>query len=268
MRLLSGDARRAVFAPLDDGAVRSEAVVRRLASAISLGLMADGEQLPSETTLATSLNVSTMTLRDALADLRSRGLVVTRRGRGGGSFVRLSDSALSGLSSARLKVLGTADIRELGDAHAAISGASARLAAERASNQEVGRLRDIVERLSRAERTPEQRRLDGRFFVELAASAQSVRLTMAEIEIQSEIGQIPWAPENSRARMQEIVTSHRLVVEAIVGRDGEHARSLVEHHLAARTMWLVELRLTLGGTDERAGRPGANAAHFPEKAAQ
>ena len=28
VQLLSGDARRAVFAPLDDGALRSEAVVR------------------------------------------------------------------------------------------------------------------------------------------------------------------------------------------------------------------------------------------------
>ncbi len=70
MQLLSGDARRAVFAPLDDGALRSEAVVRRVGSAIGLGLLGDGEQLPTETDLATMLNVSTMTLREALAELR------------------------------------------------------------------------------------------------------------------------------------------------------------------------------------------------------
>ena len=80
MQLLSGDARRAVFAPLDDGALRSEAVVRRVGSAIGLGLLADGEQLPTETDLATMLNVSTVTLRDALAELRELGLVETRRG--------------------------------------------------------------------------------------------------------------------------------------------------------------------------------------------
>ncbi|HZG90672.1 MAG TPA: hypothetical protein VEZ42_10715 [Pseudonocardia sp.] len=45
MQVLSGDARRAVFAPLDDGALRSEAVVRRMGSAIALGLLGDGEQL-------------------------------------------------------------------------------------------------------------------------------------------------------------------------------------------------------------------------------
>ena len=83
----------AVFAPLDDGAVRSEAVVRRLAGAITLGLIGDGEQLPPETELATSLRVAVVTLREALADLRRRGLVETRRGRGGGGFVRVSESA-------------------------------------------------------------------------------------------------------------------------------------------------------------------------------
>src|SRR5687768_10641430 len=87
VRLLSGDARNAVFAPVADGSARREVVARRLGGAIALGLIGDGEQLPSELELATSLNVSTVTLRDALADLRARGLVVTRRGRGGGSFV-------------------------------------------------------------------------------------------------------------------------------------------------------------------------------------
>ena len=82
MHLLSGDARRAVFAPLDDGALRSEAVVRRVGSAIGLGLLGDGEQLPTEADLATMLTVSTVTLREALAELRKLGLVETRRGRG------------------------------------------------------------------------------------------------------------------------------------------------------------------------------------------
>jgi DNA-binding GntR family transcriptional regulator len=79
----------ALFGPLDDAGGRREAVARRLGGAIALGLLGDGEQLPSEQELATSLNVSTVTLRDALADLRQKGLVETRRGRGGGSFVRV-----------------------------------------------------------------------------------------------------------------------------------------------------------------------------------
>ncbi len=125
MQLLSGDARRAVFAPLDDGALRSEAVVRRVGSAVALGLLADGEQLPTEADLATMLNVSTVTLREALAELRKLGLVETRRGRGGGSFVRARDDALEGLAEARLAGLGTPDLRELGDVHGAVAAMAA-----------------------------------------------------------------------------------------------------------------------------------------------
>ena len=104
-----------------------------MGSAIALGLLGDGEQLPAETELATMLNVSTVTLRDALAELRELGLVETRRGRGGGSFVRARDDALAELADARLAELGTTDLRELGDAHGAVAATAARLAAGRAS---------------------------------------------------------------------------------------------------------------------------------------
>ena len=127
---------RSTTAPL-----RSEAVVRRVGSAIALGLLGDGEQLPAETELATLLNVSTVTLREALAELRQLGLVETRRGRGGGSFVRSRDDALAELADARLAELGTTDLRELGDVHGAVAAAAARLAAARASAHEIARLR-------------------------------------------------------------------------------------------------------------------------------
>src|ERR671928_766719 len=87
---VEGGARRAVFSPVDNRA-RVDTVVRRIGDAIELGLLADGEQLPGESELAGQLGVSTVTLREALMALRQRGLVTTRRGRGGGSFVSLPD---------------------------------------------------------------------------------------------------------------------------------------------------------------------------------
>ena len=152
MQLLSGDARRAVFAPLDDGALRSEAVVRRVGSAIALGLLGDGEQLPAETELATMLNVSTVTLREALAELRGLGLVETRRGRGGGSFVQARDDVLGELADARLAELATTDLRELGDAPGAVASAAARLAASAARRRWPIRVAYAVRNVCRNER--------------------------------------------------------------------------------------------------------------------
>jgi DNA-binding FadR family transcriptional regulator len=243
VQLLSGDARRAVFAPLDDGALRSEAVVRRVGSAIGLGLLGDGEQLPTEAALATMLNVSTVTLREALAELRKLGLVETRRGRGGGSFVRSRDDVLAELADARLAELGTTDLRELGDVHSAIAAAAARLAASRASRTEIARLRDIVDRLASAETVTGQRRSDGRYYIELAACAQSVRLTMQEMDLHLELGQLPWPPAHAPGLLDVIVAGHRAVVDAIEDRDAARARALAEAHVETRTLWAIELRL-------------------------
>src|SRR4051812_40609838 len=245
VQLLSGDARRAVFAPLDDRALRSEAVVRRVGSAIALGLLGDGEQLPAETDLAPMLNVSTMTLREALSELRRLGLVETRRGRGGGSFVRARDDVLGELAEARLAELGTTDLRELGDAHGAVAAAAARLAASRASRVEIARLRDIVDRLAAADSVTAQRRTEGRYYIELAACAQSVRLTMQEMDLHLELGQLPWPPAHAPQLLEVMAASHRGVVDAIAARDGARARALTEEHIETRTRWSIELRLAL-----------------------
>lgn len=240
--LLSGDARNAVFAPVADGSARREVIARRLGGAIALGLIGDGEQLPSEQELATSFKVSTVSLRDALADLRARGLVVTRRGRGGGSFVQRSTEALQALSHERHAELAATDLRELGDVHSAVAGTAARLAAARASEREVERLRDLTRRMRDAEDQSALRRLDGRFFIELAAAAQSVRLTRQEVDLQGELAQLSWvqAGEDSRA---DLSRGRAAVVAALAGRQPDRARRLVEEQLAEQTRLLIDAHL-------------------------
>jgi DNA-binding FadR family transcriptional regulator len=243
----------ALFGPLDDAGGRREAVARRLGGAIALGLLGDGEQLPSEQELATSLNVSTVTLRDALADLRQKGLVETRRGRGGGSFVRVSGDGLSALSRERLTEMGVSDLREIGDLHVAVAGSAARLAAERASEAEIERLRHLVTRLGEARGAPDVRRIDGRLHIEMAASAQSARLTMMEIELQGELAQLTWQASSGRSG-QALAEERREVVDAIASRQPDRARSLVEAQLGEETLRLIDdhIRLMRGrvGTGE------------------
>jgi DNA-binding FadR family transcriptional regulator len=223
VRMVSGDARNAVFAPVADGSARREVVARRLGGAIALGLIGDGEQLPSEQELATSLNVSTVTLREALADLRAKGLVVTRRGRGGGSFVRTSAQALAILSRERHAELAATDLRELGDVHAAVAGAAARLAALRGSAREVERLGDLAARMADADDDVALRRLDGRFFIELAAAAQSVRLTRQEIDLQGELAQLSWV-QPGRDAADRLSRDRVAVVAALSRRRPDRAR--------------------------------------------
>jgi len=64
-----------------------EETVERLLQTIRLGLVQPGEQLPPERELATMLNVSRDTVRDATSSLADAGYLVVRRGRYGGTFI-------------------------------------------------------------------------------------------------------------------------------------------------------------------------------------
>jgi DNA-binding GntR family transcriptional regulator len=168
--------------------------------------------------------------------------------------VRARDDVLAELADRRLAELGTTDLRELADVHAAVAGAAARLAATRASPTEIARLHDIVDRLAHAGSVTGQRRAEGRYYIELAACAQSVRLTMQEMDLHLELGQLPWPPAHAPALLGVIVASHRAVVDAIAARDAATARALTEGHIETRTLWSVELRLraaTDAGADAR-----------------
>jgi len=235
---------RALFAPLDAGG-RAETVTRRLIDAIGLGLLLDGERLPTEADLAGQLGVSTGTLRDGLAALRTMGLVETRRGRGGGSFIR----APRGHDRTRLELplrhRSLHELRDVGDHRAAIAGAAARLAAERAVDGEVATLREHLERLRAARTLTDRRRADARIHVEIAATAQSPRLTREEMGLWSTVGDLIWLPVGP-AQIAAVIDEHIPLIDAIEDHDGERARGLAERHVAAETDRLLALRLELG----------------------
>src|SRR5215467_2027438 len=130
-------AREVVFSPVADGAV-VEQTVRRLGEAIGLGLIEVGERLPPEAELSTRLAIAPMTLREALRILREAGYLETRRGRGGGTFVRRSLPQQPTREARRnLASLTVEELSDLMDFRVAVSGAAVALAAERRSDSEL-----------------------------------------------------------------------------------------------------------------------------------
>ncbi|TCP43880.1 DNA-binding FadR family transcriptional regulator [Tamaricihabitans halophyticus] len=241
---VSGAARHAAFAPLDDGG-RAEVVARRLSEAIALGLLGDGEQLPSEAELAAQLNVATVTLREALSALRSDGLVQTRRGRGGGSFARSpADASLERLRRT-LRELTVHELREIGDQHRAIAGTAALLAAERAASEDLRTLDTLVDQLAGAGEPGDRRRADGRFHIELAAAGQSSRLTRQEIALQAEIGELLWMPSGEAVPHPDAVAEHREILAAVRLGDGQRARVATERHIGRGIDQLIDFHLRL-----------------------
>ncbi|MFB7617496.1 FadR/GntR family transcriptional regulator [Kitasatospora sp. NPDC056181] len=252
----------AVLAPLTDLG-RADAVARRITEAIALGLVADGDQLPSENDLADQLGVANGTLREALALLRDAGLIETRRGRNGGSFVRTPAEGSDRLQLARLRELGTVELRDLGDEELAVAGTAARLAAERAPADLADRLTRLVTALRDARTPAELRRADARFHIELAVAAQSVRLTQLAVRLQAELGPLLWLPAPYAPDQERFADQHREILVAVVAGDGPGARAAAEAHTVACVHHLVRGHLEL--TDAAGPSRPAPPAFLPER---
>ncbi|AYG45589.1 FadR family transcriptional regulator [Pseudomonas sp. Leaf58] len=224
---------------------RTDEVARRLVEAIELGMFAEGQQLPSESELALQLGVATVTLREALVVLRQRGLIETRRGRNGGSFVCAPVELPEALLLQRLCDMSGPDLRDLGDEQTAISGTAARLAARRSTPEQQARIAQHIETLSQASSRLARHRADARFHIEVAAAAQSLRLTSAEMRLQSEIGELLWMEAAGGGDVTVVEHEHRAILEALVAGDAVLAGALAEAHVSRGIKRLIGLRLEL-----------------------
>jgi DNA-binding FadR family transcriptional regulator len=239
---------------------RAEEVVQRVSQAIQLGLFVDGEQLPPETEFAAQLGVSAMTLREALATLRQQGLVETRRGRTGGTFVRRPASPPVAVLRERLRGMTTSSLRDLVDEQFAVSGAAAKLAAARASGADVRRLYTLVRQLSAASTLGSRIRADSRFHIEVAQASQSERLTRLEVGLQTQLAELLWLPPEATgptgataaAGATELLdhvavsAEHAAIAAAIAAGDGDRARMLAERHAESNLRRLTAMRLAMG----------------------
>jgi DNA-binding FadR family transcriptional regulator len=214
-----GPALEAVFKPVDPPTTFEE-TVERLGTAIRLGLLPPGRQLPPERDLAGLLRISRSTLRQAITTLVESGHLVSVRGRTGGTFVVDSPP----LSEADAEPLGE-EARAVLDHRLAIETGATLLAAERAGDDELGQLDRLVDRMADAEAFEEYRRADIRFHIGVAEAARSPRLVSAMTEVQGQVSDLI-------ARIphpQEVLTQSNAQHARLVGllRKGDSAAAVV-----------------------------------------
>jgi len=236
-------AHAVIFSPLE-GAGRAELVEQRLTDAIVAGVLRDGERLPSESDLAKLLGVALVTAREALVAMRHKGLVRTRRGRDGGSFVTYDRDASTRLIEERVRALSRIELRDLSLHYAAIAGMAAEVAADRASEDDVQSLVEIDARADLA--TPGgSRRAVGRFQLEVAAISQSPRLVHEELRLQAEAGALLWLCLRDQEYRDRSRESRLEVIDAIRAADAETARRATTAHIGSAVEWLIDEKVRL-----------------------
>lgn len=229
-------ARSIVFAPLTELG-RAELVERRLTDAIVSGVLRDGERLPAESELARSLGVAVVTARDALESLRDRGLITTRRGRDGGSFVTYDRDSAQRLLDRRVAASSRIELRDLALHVSAIAGMAAEVAADRASADDLESL-DTIAAEADASTAGGARRAVGRFQLEVAAISQSPRLVREEVRLQGESGPLLWLCLREQEYRDRSVAARAGVIAAIRDADPAAARERTVAHIAGAASWL------------------------------
>jgi len=130
-----------VFIPIKPKRVAEE-VVEQLKTLIFEGTLKPGVKLPAERELAKSLNVSRVSLREALNTLQGMGLLEIQQGNR--TFVRptttrsIHDPLVSFAKSSPANVLQVLEIRKY------LEMGSVSLAAERATSDEIARFEQII----------------------------------------------------------------------------------------------------------------------------
>jgi GntR family transcriptional regulator, transcriptional repressor for pyruvate dehydrogenase complex len=165
--------RSKLLQPLGPSRSLSEEITDRLAEQIISGALPAGAKLPSEQEMMTGMGVSRTVVREAVAALRARGLVITRHGVG--AFVDLDTSRRpyvidpEGLGSLN-SVLEVLELRM------AVESEAAAIASERATGVQIKAIREAQRVLGRAIADGERAvKEDFAFHLAIAAATQNHR---------------------------------------------------------------------------------------------
>lgn len=221
--------------PLDPVRRRTEDVVERIKSQITEGQLAPGARLPTEAAMMAAMGVSRTVVREAIAALRARGLVITRQG--AGAFVNaeanrqpyaIDPDGLGSLSS----------VIEILELRTAVEIEAAALAAERATAAQLKAIAKAAATFSRAiahgDRAVKE---DFDFHFAIAIATQNSRFVgflefLGGLIIpRQSIRTFEGKADLQQRYLESIEREHRLILDAITARDPRKARDAMRKHL-------------------------------------
>ncbi|MDX6504546.1 MAG: GntR family transcriptional regulator, transcriptional repressor for pyruvate dehydrogenase complex [Gaiellaceae bacterium] len=207
---------------------RSE-VASQLESEVLSGGLEAGTKLPSERELALRLGVSRPLVREALRSLVERGLVEISPGRG--AFVRAASTAEA------VRPLGSHYLRQkitphhLIEVRMIIEPAAARLAATRATDQEIDALGHAVEQINSAENVLERARWDITLHALVARMSRNPVIETTFESIATLVFELMLRSLSDSKIQAASAPFHKAVYEAIRDRDPDRAYdAMLAHH--------------------------------------
>ncbi len=230
---------------------RVDEVEDRLVTAVAVGEYLPASRLPPERELAILLGVGRVTVRAALARLVDRGLLETRRGRGGGTFVRTQWPDSSSDAVGRTLLARWDAIRATTDAIALLHSALATAAAERIDTEHAARVRERLEDFRAASSGLAKQQADAvlhRTIID-AAGNDVLAAVLADLEGQVSIAAPAhlWGVADGMAAMEDrALHEHEAIVDAVCGGDPVTAGQLARRHVGIDLELLERAMLRAG----------------------
>ncbi|MDQ0989923.1 FadR/GntR family transcriptional regulator [Streptomyces sp. V3I7] len=207
-----------------------EEALEQILQVVRLGLVPGGERLPAERELADRLGISRVTLREVLKVLAEQGLVESRRGRYGGTFV-LPRADAGGEDELRRRI-AEVDVEDVLRFREVLEvGAAGLCAAHGLTGERAERLRTALARTHDAP-LADYRRQDTLLHLTLAELSGSPTLSAQYAAVRATVNElldcIPLLVRN----LEHSQRQHTALVEAVLDGDAEGAREIAREHCA------------------------------------
>lgn len=192
-----------------------------------------GDAFPSERVLAESLGVSRTVVRDAVRTLAARGLLEIRPG--SGSVVSTPSPRTIGRSMAHyLRVRDAArDDRKVAEVRRMLEIETARLAAERRSDEQLAALEELLAETRLLGRSDSERfaALDVSFHLVLAEATQNELFVLLHASIGDIMLSIRRQAFEEPGAVEQAVVHHRAVLDAVRAGDAARAAEAMAAHM-------------------------------------
>ncbi len=210
-----------------------EYVAEQIRRHISLRLIQPGEALPAERELAAMFGVGRPTIQNALRLLEAAGLVESRRGRTGGTFVSQRDGDSLAADEMIVRVMRhRKDLEDLLQYRSLIEPPVARAAATARRGPDLVAMRKAIEGMVAATNEPEYMRHDTDFHIAIARATGNAVLTHAIEDIRMKLNDAMTLLPESDTWHRRISREHEDLLEAIEAGDSDRAERLMEQHVA------------------------------------
>lgn len=215
--------------PLARGSITRE-VAARLLDYLTMGKLEPGSRLPSERQLADALQVGRSAIRETLAALEVLGIIDSRPG--SGTYLRSHSSDLLPTVINWGLALGQPRTLALVETRAELEVITARLAADRATEEDVARLKSHIDRMNETvDSLSDFIEADVAFHLEVADIAGNTVLGDILHSVRSLLQVWVERAVKTDGRTEPTVAEHQRVFDAIRAADPEAAQAAMQAHM-------------------------------------